>query len=153
MLQLLGTSCWYRDNCITKLWAHCSYFLYLYMVFFQHSFHSEQHFFHLDRQFSCFSNIPNWLSRVLKSIQSSHTELLFHRIPCTLSDTKRENLEHELHGWIYDRIKNVSDPNSNLCYLMKMCVSSLSQHEFFRVNLNDMRYLICTIFLTDYIPC
>ena len=47
VLQLLGTSCWYRDNCITKLWAHSSYFLYLYMVFLQHFFHSEQHFFHV----------------------------------------------------------------------------------------------------------
>ena len=45
VLQLIGTSCWYRDNCITKLWAHRSYFLYLYMVFFQHYLHSEQHFF------------------------------------------------------------------------------------------------------------
>ena len=51
MLKLLGTSCWYRDNCITKLWSHCSYFLYLYMVFLQHFFHSEQHFFHVIQTF------------------------------------------------------------------------------------------------------
>ena len=68
VLQLLGTSCWYRDNCIPKLWAHRSYFLYLYMVFFQHFFHLEQHCFHLDRQFSCSTNIPNLLSRFLNSI-------------------------------------------------------------------------------------
>ena len=85
VLQILGTSCWYRDNCITKLWSQSSYFLYLYMVFFQHCFHSEQHLFHLDRQFLCYPKNPNWLSRVLNSIQSSHIELLFHRLPCTLS--------------------------------------------------------------------
>ena len=51
VLQLLGTSCWYRDNCITKLWAHCSYFLYLCMVFCQHCFHSEQHRFPALRKF------------------------------------------------------------------------------------------------------
>ena len=62
VLQLLGTSCWYCDNCITKLWALSSYFLYLYMVFIQHCFHLEQHCFHLDRQFSCSPNISNWLS-------------------------------------------------------------------------------------------
>ena len=51
VLQLLGTSCWYRDNFITKLWAHRSYFLYLYIVFFQHCFHSKQHCFHVLRTF------------------------------------------------------------------------------------------------------
>ena len=40
----------------------------------------------MDRQFSCSLNIPNWLSIVLKSIQSIHIELLFHRLPCTLSN-------------------------------------------------------------------
>ena len=64
MLQILGPSCWYRDNCITKLWAQSSYFLYLYMVFIQHCFQLEQHCFHLDIQFSCSSNISNWLSRI-----------------------------------------------------------------------------------------
>ena len=64
VLQLLGTSCWYRDNCITKLWYLSSYFIYLYVVFFQHCFHLEQHCFHLDRQFSCSPNISNWLSQV-----------------------------------------------------------------------------------------
>ena len=68
VLQLLGTSCWYRDNCIPKLWAQGSYFLYLYMVFFRHFFHLEQHCFHLDRHFSCSSNTSNLLSRVLNSI-------------------------------------------------------------------------------------
>ena len=42
VLQLLGTSCWYCDNCITKFWAQGSYFLYLYMVLLQHYFHSEK---------------------------------------------------------------------------------------------------------------
>ena len=51
VLQLLGTSCWYRDNCITKLWAHCSYFLYLYMIFLQQCVHSEQHCFPVLRTF------------------------------------------------------------------------------------------------------
>ena len=51
VLQLLRASCWYCDNCITKLWAHCSYYLYLYMVFCQHCFHSEQHFFPVLRTF------------------------------------------------------------------------------------------------------
>ena len=64
MLQLLGTSCWYRDNCITKLWALSSYFLYLYMVFIQHCFHIEQHFVYIDRQFSCSPKLSNWLSRI-----------------------------------------------------------------------------------------
>ena len=45
VLQILGNSCWYRDNFITKLWTHCSYFIYLYIVFHQHWFHSEQHYF------------------------------------------------------------------------------------------------------------
>ena len=63
------------------------------MVFFQHFFHIEQHCFHLDRQFSCSSNILNWLSRVLNSIYSSHTELLFLRLACTLSKTKWYLLE------------------------------------------------------------
>ena len=48
VLQLLGASWWYRDNCIPKLWSHCSKFLYLYMVFLQHCFHSEQHCFLLE---------------------------------------------------------------------------------------------------------
>ena len=45
MLQPLRTPCWYCDNCITWLWALSSYFLYLYMVFIQQCFHSEQHYF------------------------------------------------------------------------------------------------------------
>ena len=45
VLQLLGTSCWYRDNCITKLWDLRSYFIYLHMVFFQRCFRLEQHGF------------------------------------------------------------------------------------------------------------
>ena len=64
VLQLLGTSCWYHDNCVTKLWDLTSKFIYLYMVFNQHCFHLEQYCFYLDRQFSCSSNISNWLSRV-----------------------------------------------------------------------------------------
>ena len=64
VLQLLETSCWYCDNCITKLWDLSPFFLYLYMVFIQHCFHLEQHCFHLDRQFSCSSNISKWLSRI-----------------------------------------------------------------------------------------
>ena len=64
VLQLLGTSCWYHDNGITKFWALSSYFLYLYIVFFQHCFHLEQHYFHIDRQFSCSPNISNWLSQI-----------------------------------------------------------------------------------------
>ena len=51
VLQLLRTSSWYSDNCITKLWAHWSNFLYLYMVFLQHCFHLEQHCFHVLRTF------------------------------------------------------------------------------------------------------
>ena len=42
MLQLLETSCWYFNNCITKLWAQGFYFLYLYIILFQHCFHLEQ---------------------------------------------------------------------------------------------------------------
>ena len=85
MVQLLGTSCWYRDNCITKLWNLSSYFLYLYMVSIQHCFHLEQHCFHIDRQFSCSPNISNWLSRVPTQsslvIQNSCSSWL----SCTLS--------------------------------------------------------------------
>ena len=87
--QLLGTSCWYRDNCITKLWALSSYFLYLYMVFIQHCFHPEQHCFRLDRQFSCSSNISNWLSWIPTQssivIQNSCSSWL----SCTLSGSNR----------------------------------------------------------------
>ena len=83
--QLLGNSCWYRDNCITKLWSLSSYFLYLYMVFIQHCFQLEQHCFHIDRQFSCSSKISNWLSRIptqsILVIQNSCYSELF----CTLS--------------------------------------------------------------------
>ena len=67
MLQLLGTLCWYCDNCITKLWAHLSYFIYLYMVSFQHCFHSEQHCFHLGWTVFMFFEHSNWLSLVLNS--------------------------------------------------------------------------------------
>ena len=83
--QLLGASCWYCENCITKLWALSSYFFYLYMVFIQHCFQLEQHCFHLDRQFSCYSNISNWLSRIPTQsslvIQNSCSSWL----SCTLS--------------------------------------------------------------------
>ena len=110
MLQLLGNSCWYCDNYITKKWAHHSYFLYLYMVFFQHCFHLEQHCFHLDRQFSCSPNIPNWLNRVLNSNKSNNTELLFLRLACTLSPLLHKfsvsvfkSYHNIFHSWCYIR--------------------------------------------------
>ena len=62
------------------------------MVFFQRCFHLEQHCFHLDREFSCSSNISNWSSRVLNSIYSSHIELLFLRLACTLSVSNEDIL-------------------------------------------------------------
>ena len=34
-----------HKNCVTKLWSVRSYFLYLYMVSFQHCFYSEQEYF------------------------------------------------------------------------------------------------------------
>ena len=76
----------YLNICITKLWAKISVFLYIYMVFFQHYFHSEQHFFpSITYSFQCYTNISNWLSLVLNSIYFSRTELFFHRLSCIMS--------------------------------------------------------------------
>ena len=59
------------------MWASSSYILYLYMFFIQHYFQLEQHCFHLDRQFSCSSNISNWLSRIPTQSSLVNSELLF----------------------------------------------------------------------------
>ena len=75
------------------MWALSSYFLYLYMFFLQPCFCSEQHCFHsrtdIFQCYFCVSNfdtsIKNWLIRVLNSIWSIHTELLFDRLSCSLS--------------------------------------------------------------------
>ena len=54
---------------ITKLVSLSSYFIYLYMIFLQHSFYSEQHCFTSRKDsFQCSANISNLLSRVLNSI-------------------------------------------------------------------------------------
>ena len=121
-LQLLGTSCWYRDNCITKLWALSSYFLYLYMVFIQHCFRLEQHCFHLDRQFSCSSNIPILLIRVpTKSsivIQNSCSSWLSYTLPpllhkCSVSVLK--SYHNIFHSCCYIRLTYIL--STNVCQL------------------------------------
>ena len=58
------SNCWdihvHHNIYITKLWALCSYFLYLYMVFLQHCFHSEQDCFPFRTDsFQCSTNISN----------------------------------------------------------------------------------------------
>ena len=57
------------------------------MVFIQHCFHLEKHYFHLDRQFSCSPNISNWLSRVptqsslvIQNSFSSDYPVLYHML-------------------------------------------------------------------------
>ena len=55
----------HHNICGTKLWALGSYFLYLYIIFLQLCFHSEQHCFSRIDSFQCFTNVSNWLSQFL----------------------------------------------------------------------------------------
>ena len=122
VLQLLGTSCWYCDNCITKLWSLSSHFLYLYMVFIQHCFHLEQHFFHLDRQFSCSSNISNWLSRIPTQSSLAIQNSCSSWLPCTLSPllykcsvSVLKSYHYIFHPWC--QVRFTYNLSTNVCQL------------------------------------
>ena len=94
VLKILGTSCWYRENCITKLWAESSYFLYLYMVFCQHCFHLEQHWSPVLRTFQTdwvYSNIQYSLV-IQNSCSMDYPFILSHVIPIYTFSLKFSNI-------------------------------------------------------------
>ena len=83
------------------------------MVFIQHCFHIEQHWFHLDRQFSCSPNISNWLSRVPTQSSLVIHNSCFSWLSRTLSDPIFNRLvwsARDEEGWGISVVDSISIP-------------------------------------------
>ena len=147
VLQLLGTTCWYRDNCITKLWALSSYLLYLYMVFIQHCFHLEQHCFHLDRQFSCSSKISNLLSRIPTQSSLEIQNSCSSWLSCTLSILLHNMVDMDICDLIFLKKKCIGiwipDPN----FEVLRCNNIFNRYRKYIPNLTKMSGFISFLLL------
>ena len=154
VLQLLGTSCWYHDNCITKLWNLSSYFLYLYMVFIQMCFHLEQHCFHLDRQFSCSPNISNWLSRVPTQYSLVIHNFFSSWLSCTLS-IRLWFPSNTTYGFIYKHIilcrYNISQKNLFDSFYHILFTDGQTKWNHKTIELRDSTYVYIYIFFYSLI--
>ena len=73
------------------------------MVFLQHCFHLEKNSFHLDRQFSCYSYISNWLSWIPTQSSLVIQKYFSSWLSCTLSLSMDVNnlVGMRLHGGFY----------------------------------------------------
>ena len=98
--------------------------------------------------------VGRWVSALPILLKGFSVSFTYLYLSTCSSDSDRDKFYRALHGWNHECIPYGAETNINLFYLVKICVASLVFHGIFlSENFHGIRYLRCTVFLTDIITC
>jgi hypothetical protein len=93
----------------------------------------------------CVSGLP----RLDKEFASSPAYFDFS----SLSRSEREQRDHQINGWIKDRMPEEAQSNDKVFLLFKMCIASIGyHHQFLEENLHSMSNIRSSIFMLETMP-
>ena len=71
----------------------------------------------------------------------------------SLSRSEREQRDHQINGWIKDRMPEEAQSNDKVFLLFKMCIASIGYHrQFLEENVHSMSNLRSSIFMLETMP-